>query len=63
MVASTNRVRRALHEASLRSLKEQKKPLHTTKNAFCMMELARRHQGWTIHDWYKVNSDEESKIN
>ena len=28
-----------------------------------MLELAQRHQDWTIHDWYRVFFSDETKIN
>ena len=54
VVASTNTLKRVFHEVRLGSLEKQKKPLLLANNRRCKLEFARRHQDWTIHDWYRV---------
>ena len=62
VVVSTNTVRHALHEACLGSVEKQKKPLLTTKNVCCKLEVAQRQQDGTIHDWYRVIFSDEIMV-
>ena len=63
VVVSTNTLKHTFHEASLRSLRKQKKSLLTAKNMHSMLEFAERHKDWSVHDWNRVIFSDETKIN
>lgn len=56
-------VRKNLHQAGLKAVHKQKKPLLSAKHKRARMDFALITKDWTLEDWKKVVWTDESKIN
>ncbi|KAG1612972.1 hypothetical protein G6F44_013367 [Rhizopus delemar] len=52
-----------LHSVEIYAEIKKKKPLLTEKHKKARLAWAKKHQYWTVHDWRRVISSGETKIN
>jgi hypothetical protein len=56
-------LRRALREAALGACVQQKKPLLAKRHVLARLNFAHKYKNWTVDDWRRVISSDETKIN